>query len=86
MCGTTEVEPQPGVWTIRTQTRPADFEPGDEPEPGAGAEPEPAGEPEPGADPEPEHDHNNADINYNIVFNSIICQNAQDMFSSDVCM
>ena len=42
-------------------------------------------EPEPGAEPEPEHDHNNDDINYNIVFNLIICKNAQDVCSSDVC-
>jgi len=54
-------------------------EPGVEPEPGAGAEPEPA------VEPEPEHDHNNDDINYKIVFNSIICKNAQDVCSSDVC-
>ena len=31
------------------------------------------------------YDINNDDINYNIVFNSIICKNAQDVCSSDVC-
>ena len=84
-------EPRPDLRTgpdLRVRHEPGFYpKPGVEPEPGAGAgaEPEPAVKTEPGAEPEPEHDHNNDDINYNIVFNSIICKNAQDVCSSDVC-
>ena len=65
------MEPEPGA-EHEPAVKPEPGEPGAEHEPAVepepGAEPEPAVEPEPGAEPEPEHDHNNYDISFNIVY------------------